>query len=165
MHSRWRLHGDNAPTHVGRGVTSWHTSRSRLLGRRLQFCLLPSAGGFLKKHLQTDGSATRVGGALRLMSLIQASFSKASLTVRDFLLESLKTCGGTSFGACPCSHAEVQNFALLPSPKVILVADSKSSRSLRMHGSSMPTHGLSSLGVPCARLGARNLFTCFRLTV
>ena len=82
--------------------------------------------------------------ACRSRSEIQQSLSRASLTLRFFLLEMAKMVGAKSFGRQPPIHAEFQKSILVPSPTVIEVAAAKRSLSVSSHGFPSPIHALFS---------------------
>src|SRR3954453_13149630 len=81
--------------------------------------------------------------ASTLISATQFWFSRASRTVRFFLLEALKIKGAKSFGGVPSSQEEDQKEALAPSPMVTRVAALKRSLSAASFGVSDPTQGFS----------------------
>jgi hypothetical protein len=78
-----------------------------------------------------------------LISATQVWPSRASRTVRFFLLEALKIKGAKSFGGAPSNHEEDQKEALAPSPMVTRVAALKRSLSAASLGVSDQTQGFS----------------------
>jgi hypothetical protein len=68
---------------------------------------------------------------------------KAFCTVICFLLVFLNKFGAKLLGDIPCTHDEVQNLAVLPSPIMTIVDAAKRSRSWLSHGRPSLFHALS----------------------
>ena len=81
--------------------------------------------------------------------LIQFPLSSSWRIVLFFLRASLKRLGARYLGASPSSKAWCQNQALWPLPMVTVVEELNRRRSMSLHGTIVPTHGLESSTHSC----------------
>lgn len=80
---------------------------------------------------------------VKSMSCTHRPVCSAEATVWCLCFEISKILGARFLGAAPSSQDEYQNFAVKPSPRVILVAAAKRLRSESSQGISIPTQGLN----------------------